>query len=461
MSRFVIPGLLVVTAGCTAIACWFVASRGAVPAAYAAPQRTTVEWRTTTTGAASCSASACHGAVRPDDVFPGIKGDEYRSWIERDPHARSYSVLLDKPARQIAARLGLGDAHTAKACLECHAPGAIASSPDGVACQTCHGRAEKWLTQHYEPAWRNKTAAEKSQQGMTDTKNLAVRARLCATCHVGDAERDVNHDLIAAGHPRLNFEFSSYLAVLPKHWAEEAQDPQNTNYDPAFTARAWAVGQVVSAAAALELLAARSAPGRPWPEFAEFDCAACHHHLQAESWRQTEVYEQQRVTALKPGSPRWGTWYFAMSRVWDSQRPKLPQRESIPFDELAGWNALSPELLRRVDDTQRRLSEWAEELNVADFDVAALRQYLIDVAGDQDQPAILNWDGVVQWYLALVAVEQTAFDAQQRAGQPLSPSEQELAHELRALHDDLHQPQNFRPSKSRDAIRRLQTRSAE
>ena len=30
----------------------------------------------------------------------------------------------------------------------------------------------------------------------------------------------MNHDLVAAGHPRLNFEYASYLAAYPKHWKE-------------------------------------------------------------------------------------------------------------------------------------------------------------------------------------------------------------------------------------------------
>jgi hypothetical protein len=34
----------------------------------------------------------------------------------------------------------------------------------------------------------------------------------------GKPWRDVNHDLIAAGHPRLSFELSAFMATMPPHW---------------------------------------------------------------------------------------------------------------------------------------------------------------------------------------------------------------------------------------------------
>ena len=48
-------------------------------------------------------------------------------------------------------------------------------------------------------------------------------------------------DLIAAGHPRLNFEFSSALAKYPAHWRV---DGEQARY-PDLGWRAWQVGQVL------------------------------------------------------------------------------------------------------------------------------------------------------------------------------------------------------------------------
>ena len=44
---------------------------------------------------------------------------------------------------------------------------------------------------------------------MTILRPTGPTAEACAACHVGDGlDREVNHDLIAAGHPRLNFELT-------------------------------------------------------------------------------------------------------------------------------------------------------------------------------------------------------------------------------------------------------------
>src|SRR5205807_4323806 len=127
--------------------------------------------------------------------------------------------------------------------------------------------------------WGNLSAHQKQELGMWDTQSLEGRARACATCHVGAPGREVNHDLIAVGHPRLRFDFGAAHTRLPQHW-DRRKDLQRY---PDLEARAGAVGQVVSARAALELLvfqaddsvAKKNPP--PWPEFAAYDCAACHH----------------------------------------------------------------------------------------------------------------------------------------------------------------------------------------
>src|SRR5262249_25445497 len=111
----------------------------------------------------------------------------------------------------------------------------------------------------------------------------------------GIGVRDMNHDMIAAGHPRLNFEFAGYFAQLPPHWNEVVR-PR----DSAFFARAWAIGQLVSAEAALGLLQYR-AQQPAWPELAEFACYACHHGLAGPAgWRKDSR-----------GVLQWGSWYFA------------------------------------------------------------------------------------------------------------------------------------------------------
>src|SRR5207247_8943586 len=89
---------------------------------------------------------------------------------------------------------------------------------------------------------------------------------------------------------------------------------------PDFEARAWLIGQLVSARAALRLLEARAVAAAQaekqlkedpraevklaWPEFAEYDCFACHHGLQPPPrWRQLRGFPGRRAGALP-----WGTW---------------------------------------------------------------------------------------------------------------------------------------------------------
>src|SRR5205823_4821454 len=156
--------------------------------------------------------------------------------------------------------------------------------------------------------------------------------RMCVDCHVGKPGSDVNHDLIAAGHPWLKFEFSAFHAHYPKHWddakdRDPAKDPRGGKD---FELRAWAAGQLVSAEAALNLLAERADEEKkhPWPEFAEYDCFACHHDLKAKSSHQQRYLEQ--AGNKKPGELVWGDWYLSVPKALAEREP---QRQKQLLDE--------------------------------------------------------------------------------------------------------------------------------
>ena len=128
--------------------------------------------------------------------------------------------------------------------------------------------------------------------------------------------RDVNHDLIAAGHPRLNFEFAAFSTNLPPHWNTKRTKPA----DPA---QAWKVGQAMSAHAAADLLAYRACPkagSAPWPEFAEYDCFACHREL-ATTLRPTSTAEVHN----QPGTIPLSRWYSTMPNVM----AKIPELDEL------------------------------------------------------------------------------------------------------------------------------------
>ena len=83
------------------------------------------------------------------------------------------------------------------------------------------------------------------------------------------------------------------------HWRETA-------YGSDFEARAWRIGQLACARAALELLQTRATREKaPWPELSEYSCFACHKDLTNEKWK--PVVSSSRT----PGAMPWGTWYFS------------------------------------------------------------------------------------------------------------------------------------------------------
>jgi hypothetical protein len=376
-------------------------------------------------GMNSCAARGCHGAVDSVDPAAGnvfIKGGASTTWLNFDSHARAYEVLLNDRSKSIARNLKTSlqgkPAHEAALCLSCHAtakppePGqkTAVHVRDGVTCESCHGPAEVWQETHLSGSWLKKSAAEKLVDGMTDLSTPASRAQTCVACHVGNRSRgmDMNHDLIAAGHPRLNFEFASYLAAYPKHWKENPSDPVD------FEAKSWAIGQLVTAKAVLQLLADRAiaskdgaarkppAPEAVWPEFSESECFACHHALTRSSPLQTVDHTQG-----KPGKIPWATWPLAMIPDLAKVGKVDLQAKDSPYAGLKLEMArLSPDP-DKVDalakGTIRQLDDLIHSLETGKLDASRLAPLLKDLADRKPDPRV-SWDLATQTYLAREAL---------------------------------------------------------
>ena len=312
-------------------------------------------------GVGSCASPACHGgpASAANDNQRGKWNSAYTVWVEKDKHAKAYSVLYSPESRKILRNLDHLDAaaeprpYLDDRCLACHAtvakgpqeaPGTMYSLPaaaDGVGCEACHGAARGWLVEHAARTWiKTDPATHRDTHGpsadndgrMVNTRDMAVRASVCVDCHIGCAgadglpARNMDHDMIAAGHPRLTFEMSAFLANMPHHW-DDSEEKSRDDY----SAHAWAVGQVVSTQAALRLLAARAkaaetppagkAEAARWPEFSEYDCFTCHHGLALDSYRQKIGKAGE---AAKLGRYAWGTWYLPMTRLLLKEGPAGP-----------------------------------------------------------------------------------------------------------------------------------------
>jgi Cytochrome c554 and c-prime len=376
-------------------------------------------------GMNSCAARGCHGAVDSVDPAAGnvfIKGGAATTWLNFDPHARAFDVLLEPRSKAIAARLkgplAGKEAHEAGLCLSCHATVSppepiregVAHVKDGVSCESCHGPAEVWQETHLSSSWIKKTASAKGLDGMTDLSTPSSRAKACVGCHVGDRSRgmDMNHDLIAAGHPRLNFEFASYMVSYPKHWKEKAADPAE------FEAKSWAIGQVVTARAVLQLLADRAiaskegvtrkapAPEGVWPEFSEYECFSCHHGLTKTSPLQTADHVQG-----KPGKVPWGTWPLAMIPDLAKVGKVDLQAEGSPYAGLKVEMARAlpdPDLVASLaGSTIRQLDSLIVALENDKLDATRLAALKAELTARKPDPRV-SWDLATQTYLARLAL---------------------------------------------------------
>ena len=345
--------------------------------------------------------------------------NEYKVWYKQDLHRKAFSNLYGKLALRIEKNLKhLANAEDAKPwenrlCLGCHAMDVAKElqstkfyDGDGVGCEMCHGPSDCWGTNHAAGQLRGMGTEARAKWGNRNTKDLLVRVNRCVDCHVGIGDISVNHDLIAAGHPRLNFEYVSFLDAIPKHWGEGV-DKRNK---PDLEARVWSLGQVASAKAALDLLAHRTASkNAPWPEFSEYDCYACHHDLGATenaphlSWRQTRGYKNGR-----PGALPWGTWYFTMSRTLADAGTGEEKALVSSLDELSlemGKPYPNQEKVRQLSlKLSKGMGAWLDRLNnQAAYDGNRFREFVVGLA---NKPQIVesSWDGAAQFHKALRAV---------------------------------------------------------
>jgi len=291
-------------------------------------------------GVASCAGGTCHGATRPLGDS-GIRQDEYFIWQQRDPHSRAHATLGNARSRSIGAKLGI-QPETAPQCLACHADSATPEqrgerwlASDGIGCETCHGASQRWLAGHSRPGM---SLDEKVAQGMTATWQPAVRARLCQSCHQGDAAHPITHAMMAAGHPPLLFELDSFTALQPRHHDLDADYLRRKGaQDPA---RNWALGQAMAADRLLQSIADGRAGHGLFPELVLFDCDACHHPMNAGRW------QAGRNAGTAPGTPPLADGPFYWLTLWlEAAAPELAADWRQHVAELQTATGSSPAAL--------------------------------------------------------------------------------------------------------------------
>jgi hypothetical protein len=306
-------------------------------------------------GPGGCAASSCHGSVQPKQVTR-ILQNEYSIWIAQDKHAKAFSVLSNPVSLRMGRILDIGPPSQAAKCLACHA---LSVAPeqraqtfeldDGVSCESCHGPASGWLGPHTLNDWAHEKSVE---LGMYDNRNLIKRSEKCLSCHLGTADKFVDHEMIAAGHPDLTFEISYFTFYMPQHW----KTPEQNN--PWRNVQAWGVGQAVQLRESLYRLVRRSESPN-WPEYAELDCFACHHSLTAatDSWRQERGYSGRR-----PGNPAWN------------------QARVVVFRDLV--EELHPEASKQLNDELLKLAGLMNQLNGNRAEIAGTAKHAAVLAGE-------------------------------------------------------------------------------
>ena len=415
-------------------------------------------------GAGSCSASGCHNA----NGHSGTKASEYSTWIASDPHARASSVLGSDLSRKMLSRYrGISetaaDPQKEPLCLSCHVfpdptlkQGSYEgrfSAADGVSCEACHGKASQWVSTHYQSSWKNLSPEEKSHFGFVETRNLAIRARTCVQCHVGEKEMDVNHDLIAAGHPRLRFEMGSFLAnYSSRHWRQSDEIARDSNH----SWNIWATGQVVGTKASLDLLSYRAnQKTKPWPELSEYNCASCHHNLSGEFGKQSSN-----------GKMHFGTWsnlsgdipvYSPPNYLWDKKSK----------EDLASLKLLMVRIGTRRAEVEVLAQRLAQSLDRGASHLAPppspkeVRNWIDDYERSIKENKIKpNWDQDTQTYLMLRAYYQNARELGEKFSPELEKHLGEFQEELYAAFQKntnaiLHSPEKYDPRVSRKWLKKV------
>src|SRR5271170_3337370 len=339
-------------------------------------------------GPGSCSASACHGGIQARDTTKVLQ-NEYSTWIVQDRHSRAYTVLNQPLAQRMAKILKIGDPTKAQKCLVCHALSVPANErgtqfdiAEGVSCESCHGPASKWLGPHVQADAKH---ADMVKLGLVDNKDLAVRSDRCLNCHLGAPGLEVDHEMLAAGHPDLTFELDSFSSIEPPHWVEKAPDSKLPIDDKLFGVRIWSIGQATQLQQSMVRLA-RHARGPVWPEYTEMDCFTCHHSLTKpeDSWRQQEGYGTRR-----PGNPPYNPARYVvfrhLARSADAQT--TAELETTLTEVSALVAELQPDrtvLAAKCDRGAQLAGELARKMRSATYDRAQTEQLMREIANDSD-----------------------------------------------------------------------------
>ena len=393
-------------------------------------------------GSISCGNQGCHGRLDPLPQHPLLL-NEATTWFSNDPHSGAYEILKEERSRLIADRLnGPGKpAHLDARCLACHANPTVAQfaqehqkdlwdNPElarelerfatkgtGVGCESCHtspGHSTgEYLAKHVDwgPTalglgdWKSAGRLDAWESaGLAPLTRPATLVGLCSSCHVGgpgsalEPARDCDHDIMAAGHPRLIFDAATYLSRLPSHWnTKQYKDPESRMAGLHLAGQAVAAQKVIS----LSAVHARRESG-PWPEFSDMDCFSCHAELlpSSGSWRHRGWLSGNLGRSVRPGHFVANATPVALTVALTGQ----PKAESAMEAWMKAIGAgRKSEVTSSADGLQVELEKWLVEAKAFEIIPPAKRSELLRRLADPAGKAIESgrWDEAEAFTVAM------------------------------------------------------------
>jgi hypothetical protein len=458
----------------------------------------------------STNCQRCHYNPIQQDLDDGrvyfLGMNESKTWSLHDRHSQAFKLLQCERGQAMGVRLGWDVTHDQR-CLSCHADWRSDRHPapdddvlsEGVACEACHGPSSRYINDHSLPKWRTLSLTERSAEfGMTMLRDTSQRAKVCLSCHIGNAEQGkvITHEMYAAGHPPLpSFELSDFSQSM-KHWDDipnqlariqhdQPSHADKTRKDLSFlqqqlgedqsTVPALKIalyGAVLTLRQSVQLLAdeAGGTVRRPantnsekpsgsdstaavWPEFALYDCGMCHHDLRYPAWRQARA---EGGSPGRPQIPRWpqalvgvaidqvsGTDPTAAEKIKRDFASQLANLDAPfikqPFGNASTIAEPATQLTAFLDNLLGQMKQLPYDRRSA---IAALRQLCnaaTEKAPDYDSARQLAW-AFETIYESLPPPGQESSSAAAATSALTAPnaSTEKISQEVTALHDQLH-----------------------
>lgn len=399
-------------------------------------------------GVATCAGSNCHGSQRPFDDSPVLQ-NEYFLWQREDAHSNAYKLLLSPAGKRIGANLGIKDVTAAEECLTCHtdyvaAPlrGRRYSMSEGVSCEACHGGAQSWLGPHVS----GNTHEQNLEMGLYPLEDPVARARVCLHCHMGTTSKPIDHRMMGAGHPPLEFELDTFTNIQPAHFRVDA-DYKKRKPRAVSGSKLWAIGQLIAAETFLDgLLDARFADHGMFPELVFFDCNACHHAMRPPRW------SPGAGGPLGPGEPRLADSYLVMSAA--AMSVLLPESAKQWDAGLNGLHRGSKESIAKIRESARSLRQLTQggltALNSRRIDKAETIKLIEKIAQVGIDQRSGDYTSAKQVYYG---VEALLASLKQDHGAPKDA----LKSEVDALFAAVDAQKAYDPNQTQDALRRVRS----